>query len=88
MQEDIDALIEERGKHYGDPVENHKAIAKIWSGILGEDISAHQVALMMAGLKLRRSSTSPDEPDSLDDAEAYVRISRKCVAERQSWSVI
>ena len=41
-----------RGQHYGKVLENHNRIAKIWSIILGSDITEEQVALMMVGLKL------------------------------------
>ena len=34
-----------RGQHYGKVLENHTRIAKIWSVILGSDVTEEQVAL-------------------------------------------
>ena len=67
-------LLEERAQKWGNPVNTHIAIAEVWSGILGHDVNAHEVALCMAGLKLVRASLNPDDPDSLDDAAGYIRI--------------
>lgn len=69
-----EALLAERQKHYGDPAENWANVAQVWSGIIGHEITAHQAALMMVGLKLVRANTSPDHLDNLDDAAGYVRI--------------
>lgn len=53
----------ERGKVYGDPLENHRGIASMWTPLLqphidklsrGEPIPAWTVALMMAVLKIDR----------------------------------
>jgi len=41
-----DELIADRS-NYGDPVENHRRIAKMWSAWLGHEIQPHQVACMM-----------------------------------------
>ena len=69
-------LVEGRDKqqHYGPPEESMSRIASVWSGILGTQINAGQVALMMAGLKLARLGTDPEHADSLDDLAGYARI--------------
>ena len=82
-----EALLEERGKDWGDPVITHTQIAKVWSGLLHRkliaDIEPHEVASMMSGLKLVRHGINPDNPDSLDDSDAYNEINRRCIQARQ-----
>lgn len=68
------ALLKQRAAHWGDPVTTHIRIAQVWSGILGVEVSAQQVADCMVGLKLVRDSLNPDDPDSLKDAAGYTRI--------------
>ena len=68
MSKKRDAILQEREKQWGDAVLTHSRIAQVWSGILGQDISAHQVALCMVGLKLVRAEINPDDPDG-DDIE-------------------
>ena len=78
-----EALLDERGKDWGDPVATHEAIALVWTGLLRrkliKDIEPHEVATMMSGLKLVRHTINPDNPDSLDDSDAYTEINRRCV---------
>ena len=82
-----EALLEERGKDWGDPVDTHEAIALVWSGLLQRKLTAeiepHEVATMMSGLKLVRHTINPDNPDSLDDSDAYNEINRRCVRAQQ-----
>ena len=82
-----EALLEERGKDWGSPVITHAQIAKVWSGLLHRkliaDIEPHEVASMMSGLKLVRHGVNPDNPDSLDDSDAYNEINRRCIQARQ-----
>ena len=45
----------DRQKDYGDKVENHNNIAKLWSAYLDVKIEAHDVAIMMTLLKVART---------------------------------
>ena len=72
--EEIEAILEERGEIYGDAVTTHARIAEVWSGITGHTITALQVALMMAGLKLVRAENGPLHKDNYDDAHGYIKI--------------
>ena len=56
-----------RGQHYGKVLENHSRIAKIWSLILGLEVTEEQVALMMVGLKVARLVETPSFSYSLVD---------------------
>lgn len=75
------AILEERRANWGDPVETHIRIAQGWSGILDIEVTPHQVALMMASMKLVHASLNPDNPDSLVDAGAYVEIGKRIMTE-------
>ena len=63
----------DRERDYGTPAENFGRIASGWSVILDQDVSAEQVALCMAWLKLARLVNGPHE-DSYVDAAAYMAL--------------
>lgn len=64
-----------RKDQYGPPQKNLADIGKIWSIVLGldKDITATQVALMMAGLKIARESHC-EKYDNRLDTIAYMLI--------------
>lgn len=64
----------DRAKDYGHPRINHERIAALWSPILGIEVSASQVALCMAQVKVSRLVQTPDHQDSFIDAAAYLAI--------------
>jgi len=62
----------DRDLQYGGPEENFTRIAKIWSVIVGTEISPEDVAMMMVGLKLARyASKSGFQPDTWIDIAGY-----------------
>ena len=62
----------QRDAQYGGPEENFTRIAKIWSVIVGKEISSEDVAMMMVGLKLARyASKSGFQPDTWIDIAGY-----------------
>lgn len=65
-------LVEDRGRHYGDPLENHQRIADLWSAYLGHTITAHDVAVCMVLLKSSRMRHDPLHKDSYLDGIAYL----------------
>lgn len=56
----------DRQKQYGTPAENFARVATIWGVILGIDVTAREVALCMAGLKLARLANGPHRDSSVD----------------------
>jgi hypothetical protein len=62
----------ERAQTYGHPRGDFDRIAGIWAAILGVPVSAEQVAIMMAGLKLARLADSPKHRDSQVDTIGYI----------------
>lgn len=62
----------DRGQDYGHPFKDFSVTAKIWSAILGCDVSPEQVALCMIGVKISRLCHSYKD-DSCVDIAGYAR---------------
>ncbi len=76
QQDQLDELIEQRRQVYGNPEETFPQIAQVFSGILGTEVRADQVPLLMIGMKLVRTSQTPAYSDNRDDIEGYLDIFR------------
>lgn len=64
-----------RGQEYGPPETNFARIAAGWSVILGTDVTAEQVSLCMAWLKIARiAGDGQASRDSYTDAAAYMAL--------------
>ena len=61
----------ERDELYGHPRDNLARIARIWSVILGVDVSPEEVAACMVGLKLARLAQTPNHADTWIDIAGY-----------------
>lgn len=83
---DLDAILEERGEIYGDAVTTHADIAKLWSALLQdklkEDLGAEEVALMFVVFKALRAVKAARKDakhdDSYHDMHNYARIAYDC----------
>ena len=64
----------DRQKDYGDKVENHNNIAKLWSAYLDTKVEPHDVAIMMALLKMARTKLGAVSKDTYIDMAAYGAI--------------
>lgn len=60
----------ERQEAYGHPLDNFTRASKIWSVILGCEVSAEQVALCMVGMKIARE-VNQSKPDTVVDGIGY-----------------
>ena len=59
-----------RRKAYGQPLDNLTRTAALWAGILGHSITAEEVALCMAAVKLARECHR-HQKDNLVDLAGY-----------------
>tara|TARA_R100000988_G_scaffold44699_1_gene22098 strand:- start:159 stop:431 length:273 start_codon:yes stop_codon:yes gene_type:complete len=69
------SLVEgDRQKDYGDKLHNHTNIAKLWSAYLDIKVSAHDVAILMALLKVARTKLGKVSSDTYVDMASYSAI--------------
>jgi len=71
----VDALRlvdEDRQEKYGDYDKNMQRIAEMWSGFLGTDISAMDVALMMVLVKISRSKAGYARDNAVDGVAYFL----------------
>jgi hypothetical protein len=62
----------ERDAQYGSPDQNFNRIARIWSVVLGINVTEEDVAMCMVGLKMARyASKSGFQPDTWVDIAGY-----------------
>ena len=64
----------DRQKDYGDKLHNHSNIAKLWSAYLDIEITAHDVAILMALLKVARTKLGKVSSDTYVDMASYSAI--------------
>ena len=64
----------QRHKDYGDKVNNHINIAKLWSAYKDVEITPHDVAIMMTLLKIARTKLGEVSKDTYIDMAAYGAI--------------
>ena len=78
----LDRVLDERQKQYGNPQPNFARIGRIWGAILNRDaVPAHEVALMMASLKIIRIANDPANEDSWIDLFGYIQHGQKIANE-------
>ncbi len=65
-----------RQEDYGTPEDCFGAIAEVWSGLLGFEITPQDVPLMMIGLKLVRDEHKPKR-DNIVDALGYLLCAKR-----------
>jgi len=68
--EAVALMMGDRMASHGNPVDTLGRIGQMWSGYLGRELSAHDVAQMMTLLKIARSRHAYDRDHYLD-AIAY-----------------
>ena len=61
----------DRNVDYGEPAKNFEQIAVMWTAYFGAVFQPHDVAAMMALLKVARISTSPEKADHWIDLAGY-----------------
>ena len=71
----------DRNDQHGDMTTNHINIAKLWSSYKGVEFTAHEVAVMMALLKIARTKIGKVNPDDYVDACGYLGIAGEIASE-------
>lgn len=66
-----ECVLRDRQKQYGEPEDCFGMIARMWGAYLGVCISAHDVAAMMALLKIARFRHNPSHEDNAVDCAGY-----------------
>ena len=79
LQEAIHLTGGDRAVDYGNAVDNHRHIAKIFNAITDKDLTARDIALLHTCTKLSRGQTSPKKRDHYVDRMAYAGIEYECV---------
>ena len=74
LKEANELITGDRHKDYGNKIENHNNIAKLWSAYKDIEITAHDVAIMMALLKVARTKLGAVSKDTYIDMSAYGAI--------------
>ena len=75
LNEAADIINGDREDTYGTPQQNFACVAKIWSAILGIEISPTQVCLCMIGVKLGRAATGKiDHQDNYRDMAGFAGL--------------
>jgi len=72
--DNLDKLIDEKGKDYGRPIDYFSALAQMWGAMLGKTISTNQVVAMYVAAKSLRGFNNPDHYDSFLDISGYGKI--------------
>jgi hypothetical protein len=68
-------VVNARTAVYGDPKKSFARIAQMWTAILDcDEIQPWEVPLMLAALKIIRTTQTPDYSDNSDDIEGYVKV--------------
>lgn len=69
----------DRNAQYGDPRQDFARTATMWGAYLGVDVAPHDVAALMACLKVSRIRWSPDKRDSWLDLAGYAACGWDCI---------
>lgn len=64
----------DREAEYGTPQENLGRIAALWSGYAAHDFTAHDVAIMMALVKVGRIASGKVKQDTYVDMAGYAAL--------------
>lgn len=67
----------DRDDDYGHPLQDHTRTALMWSAIIGTEVTAEQVCLCMAALKISRECHKPKR-DNLVDGIGYLMNAYEC----------
>ena len=76
----------DRAEAHGDFNLGFARTAQIWSAIIGVDVTPHQVALCMVGIKIARSTMNPSHHDNFVDIAGYAGIAGVLASSKETSS--
>ena len=71
LDKTAEIVCKDRDSQYGKPENNFGVIAKLWSVYIGAPVSAKDVAMMMALLKIARIKSGKHKDDNYIDLAGY-----------------
>ena len=75
----VNEVIDGRRGVYGQPTDTFARMAQMISGLLGHEVHAWQVPLILIITKLVRTNQCPTYSDNSDDIEGYLAIFREII---------
>jgi hypothetical protein len=76
LQEAQDAVYGDRQADYGSVSANFSTIAKLWSVVLGVEVTKEQVGLCMVQVKVARQMHKPKRDNLVDGAGYFATIAK------------
>ena len=77
----VSEVVDGRRDVYGEPVDTFARMAQMVSGLLGHEVHAWQIPLILITLKMVRTNQCPTYSDNSDDIEGYLAIFRELIGE-------
>lgn len=75
----VNEVVDGRRNIYGQPTDTFARMAQMIGGLLGHEVHAWQVPLILIIIKLVRTNECPDYSDNSDDIEGYLAIFREII---------
>lgn len=72
-----------KAREYGPPEDSFKSIASFWSEYLGHEVKPHDVAVMMALLKIARIKGGERKKDNWIDLAGYAACGGECQSKEE-----
>ena len=80
LRRTLELVTEDRNDTHGDPYDNHKQIAELWTAFLqfklDEEIRAWEAAMMMQQVKQSRMQAGRLTGDHFDDTQGYGEVGK------------
>ena len=77
----VNEVIDGRRGVYGEPTDTFARMAQMISGLLGVEIHAWQIPLILIITKMVRTNQCPTYSDNSDDIEGYLAIFRELIGD-------
>ena len=77
----VSEVVDGRRDVYGEPTDTFARMAQMVSGLLGHEVHAWQIPLILIILKMVRTNQCPTYSDNSDDIEGYLAIFRELIGE-------